>query len=209
MQGQKKKPQAESALIFAVRACWLSADVYLVFLNVYVQCIQMKSTPPANANMSLSLTEKWQEEKSFNHLFTRDNAEWKGFMRLLVTLLKCPSQHRSLLLFTFLLGLESLRLSIKSLNEVILFYSTHSVSFVCSTKNPQRFHGVRETYNQWFSVPFGEENLIRFQEKGVEKVRWVIGEDEQVRKVEYSLTQYRALQNTILIQFHSHIIINW
>lgn len=91
---------------------------------------------------------KLQEEKSFNHLFTRDNAEWKGFMRLHATLLNCPSQRRSLLLFTFLLGFESLRLSIKSLNEVILFYSTHSVSFVCSTKNPQRFHEVREQQNE-------------------------------------------------------------
>lgn len=73
---------------------------------------------------------KWQEEKSISSL------RWKGFMRLHATLLNCPLQRCSLLLFTFLLGIESLRLSIKSLNEVILFYSTHSVSFVSSTKNP-------------------------------------------------------------------------
>lgn len=91
----------------------------------------------------LSLTEKkkWQEKKTISSL------RWKGFMRLHATLLNCPLQRCSLLLFTFLLGIESLRLSIKSLNEVILFYSTHSVSFVSSTKNPQRFHGVREQQN--------------------------------------------------------------
>ncbi len=65
-----------------------------------------------------------------------------------------------------------------------------------------------KTYNQWFSLPFGEENLIRFQEKGVKKStmsdkRWA----GQVRKVEYSLTQDKALQNTIIKQFHSYSII--
>lgn len=87
-------------------------------------------------------------QTSFNHLFFHWRyRNGRGFMRLHITLLNCPSQRCSLLLFTFLLGLESLRLSIK-----ITQWSHHVLlhPFIVTTWNPQRFQGWEnsKTYNR-------------------------------------------------------------
>lgn len=102
-----------------------------------------------NANVSYFPSKNCLSQKNDKRkrALTISSLRWKGFMTLHATLLNCPLQCCSLLLFTFLLGIESLRLSIKSLSEFILFYFTHSLSLVSSTKNPQRFHGVREQQN--------------------------------------------------------------
>ncbi len=49
------------------------------------------------------------------------------------------------------------------------------------------------------------DDLVSPSKSTMSDTRWA----EQFKKVEYSLTQDKALQNPILKQFNSHININW